>query len=170
MAQIDILVVVDAQTLAETKPGGSAGSPINLGAWSTSDAYVYMIAKNSYVISQQAKSELNVSANSGDIIRWTITSPTRGQTYNTLLYGFTTDSPDSLTPPQMLDVTLNLYMPENVNDPTGPRKKVRYEDYLWQAVILKPGVKITYHWSFMVIDNNNNVKGYYNWDPFITVG
>jgi hypothetical protein len=169
MATIDILVVVDAETLIATKRGGTFANPINLGSFGTSDPSIYMIAPGDFVVSNQAKSELDVKAHSGDIIRWTITSPTRGQLYNPILYGFQTNEPNALTSPEMLDIQLNIYVPTKVTAPTGPFSTVTYQDYVWQATLLQPGQQIQYTWSFLILDNDGNVAGVYAWDPFITV-
>lgn len=169
MATIDILVVVDAETLVNTLPGGSEGHETYLGAWGTSDPYIYMIAPGAYVISDQAQSELNVNAHSGDIVRWTITSPTRGQLYNPILYSFATGDPNALTAPQMLDLTLDVFEPTNVSAPTGPFSQVRYQDYVWQATLLEPNQSVQYTWCFLILDNDGNLKGAYKWDPFITI-
>lgn len=167
---IDILVVVDAETLIAKKPGGSVGSEIQLGSFGTSDPYIYMIAPGDFVVSNQAKSELNVAASSGDNIRWTITSPTRGQEFNPILYKFATGDASALTPPQLLDVQLNVFVPTSLTSPTGPFTSTLYQDYLWQATLLKPGQSIQYTWCFLVLDNAGHIKGAYQWDPFITVG
>jgi hypothetical protein len=169
MPIIDILVVVDAETLVANLPGGSVGNENQLGSFETSGPYIYMIAQGNFVVSDQAKSELNVAAHSGDNIRWTITSPTRGQIYNTILYSFATGDPSALTPPQMLDISLNVFMPTSLTSPTGPFTPVAYQDYVWQATLIKPGQSIQYTWCFLILDNDGNIKGAYQWDPFITV-
>lgn len=169
MATIDILVVIDAETLIATKPGGTLNNPIGLGSFGTSDPFVYMIAPGDFVASNQAKSELDVQAHSGDILRWTITSPTRGQLYNPILHNFQTKDPNALTSPQMLDIQLNVFAPTKVTAPTGPFSPVTYQDYVWQATLLQPGQQIQYNWSFLILDNDGTLVGAYAWDPFVTV-
>jgi hypothetical protein len=170
MAQIDILVVVDAEKLVAKLPGGTVGNETPLGSFGTSDPYIYMIAPGDFVVSNQAKSELNVKAHSGDTIRWTITSPTRGQALNPILYNFKTNDPNALTPPQMLDITLTTYAPSNLASPsTPPFAQVNYQDYAWNSTLLLPGQSVQYTWDFLILDNDGTMRGAYTWDPFITI-
>ena len=122
-----------------------------------------------FLASDQGKSELNIGAHSGDIVQWTVTDPTSGQEYSPVLYGFTTGNAAALTPPQMISETLNVFQPQNVQQPTGPFTSTSYPDYVWQSTLVKPGVQIQYSWKFVIIDNNGTNLGAYTWDPFITV-
>lgn len=80
---IDILTVVDCVSLMnavanKTITAGTQSAPTSLGSYASSDAYIYMITASSYVVNDQAKSELTVSANVGDSVRWMITCPGGG--------------------------------------------------------------------------------------------
>ena len=169
MAERQILTVIDCQTVLAKVTPGTIGNEASLGSWDTSSVYVYMISSGNYAISGQGQSELNVSANSGDIIQWTVTDPTSGQEYNPVLYGFTTNNPTVLTAPVMLAETLEVYQPQSTTAPTGPFQKVNYPDYVWQTTILQPGQQAQYSWKFVILDNNGTQLGAYSWDPFITI-
>lgn len=169
MAETQILSVIDCKSILKNVTPGTIAAPASIGSWNTSDQYVFMIASGDYLASDQGKSELNVGVHAGDIVQWTVTDPTSGQEYSPVLYGFTTDDASGLTTPVMIPETLNVWQPQNTSSPTGPFTSVPYPDYVWQATIVKPGVKIQYSWKFVILDNNGNNVGAYTWDPFITV-
>jgi|GEM_PF-4858256 len=169
MAEHQILSIIDCKSILSNVPSGTIGNEANLGSWNTSDQFVFMIASGDFLASDQGKSELNIGAHSGDIVQWTVTDPTSGQEYSPVLYGFTTGNAAALTPPQMISETLNVFQPQNVQQPTGPFTSTSYPDYVWQSTLVKPGVQIQYSWKFVIIDNNGTNLGAYTWDPFITV-
>jgi hypothetical protein len=168
MAEQQILTVIDCESILEHVPPGQIGSEAQLGSFKTSDQYVFMIGSGDYLASNQGKSELNISANAGDVIQWTVTDATSGQEYNAVLYGFTTGN-GAITPPQMIKETLNVYQPQSVTAPTGPFGPVSYPDYVWQATLTSPGTQVQYSWKFAILDNDGKFKGAYAWDPFITI-
>lgn len=169
MAETQILSVIDCKSILDNVHPGTIGNEKSLGAWNTSDQFVFMVASGDYLASDQGKSELNVGVHSGDIVQWSVTDPTSGQEYSPVLYGFTTGQTAAITPPEMISAQLNVYQPQNLANPTGPFVPVPYPDYIWQTTIRQPGVQVQYSWKFCIIDNNGTNLGAYTWDPFITV-
>lgn len=169
MAEKQILTVIDCESILQHVPPGQVGQEASLGAWNTSDQFIFMICSGDYVASDQGKSELKIGVHSGDIVQWTVTDPTAGQAYSPVLYGFATSQTNVMTAPVMISETLAVYEPQDTSSPTGPFKQVSYPDYVWQATITTPGVSIQYSWKFLILDNNGTNLGAYTWDPFITV-
>ena len=94
---IDILCVIDAATLAAKVASGSisAGTqanPTSLGSYSQSDTYVSMLTEGSYITNDKDGSELTITCDVGDNIRWTITNPGAGVNYSCMLYQFSSAS------------------------------------------------------------------------------
>lgn len=166
---IDILTVVDAASIEAAvaagtlSSGGTITSPVSLGAWSQSDAYIYMITQTAFVVNEEAQSELSVKANVGDAVRWMITCPGGGTSYNVVLMGMNFN-PSTAISPFSLPLNLNLY----VGSPTVPVKPVAFTDYSYEGVVTATG-SIQYTITFQLLDNNGNNLGFYFWDPFIVV-
>lgn len=181
MAQIFIAITVDAITLAQSKPGGSWNSPINLGSYGSSDVYVEMMAQGSAVVNEQGQSELTVSANVGDEIVFTISAPGAGQNYYPVLYNtalsnanvrslgqntavwtnYCLQSGGSGTQPQFADT-----IPQGYPN-AGAANTFICAQWLFQVNAVG---STQYNMSFAVLDTQNgNVIGYYIWDPFINV-
>lgn len=170
---IDILIAIDAQTLVEKWPGHSPDNPHALGSFDSAKPYVFMIAKQSFVAPAKATSEggpeLTIRANSGDQIRWSITSPGAGLDNNLILYGFHSSNTAALSPPLMMHISLNEYQPADTNNPTGARTPVLSTDYIWVTTVAEPNVTLTYNWRFMVVGRDNTIQGCYSWDPTIII-
>lgn len=167
---IDILVVIDAETLATTLPGGTPEAPHDLGWGGQSDVYVFMLAKRSVATGGEASSELTVQADSGDTVRWSVTSPDAGLNYSLILHDFrATSNAQAISTPVMIDISFNDYQPADVTQPNGARKAVPRQDYVWTAQLTTPGVTVRYNWDFSIIDRDNKVLGCYRWDPYITI-
>jgi nematocidal protein AidA len=164
---VDILCVIDAETLADLVGSGkiskgSLNSPTSLGAWGSSDLYIYMITEGSFVVNNQAKSELTIKTSVGDNVRWHITCPSNRQ--SCMLYQLQTGS-TLLGPMELLHMTETEY----INDTATTAKKVTYQESAWQTTVLGTG-SVQYSWNFQLIDNKTgNVLGYFCWDPFINI-
>ncbi|PXF32147.1 hypothetical protein WH50_05985 [Pokkaliibacter plantistimulans] len=171
---IDILIAVDGEYLAQQlkdgslKPG-SQSSPTNLGAWQSSDLYIAMITQNSFLANDQGGSELDVKANSGDTIRWTMTTFDNNADYTAFLYAGNFNPAQSITPLTYFNMHTSLYLPSG-SDPTGPVQLYHNYTYVAQGTVIEPQNKIQYTLSFQLVNNaNGQVIGYFNWDPFISV-
>jgi len=176
MATVDILCVIDADTLAtavanHTLNPGTVDSPTALGSYNSSDTYIFMIADGQYVVNNQAKSELSISCNVNDTIRWTISNPSAGVDYNCMLYNFESGGIGTyITQPIVTTVAATSYYnnPLNVNtpDPTA------YMLSAWTCNALEATnpASVQYNWSFQLINTSNGlVIGYFYWDPFIQI-
>lgn len=187
MNTIDILCVVDANTLItywtstpalqQQLAASTAAAPISLGAWSTSDQYIFMIADGSYATNGQGKSELTVTANVNDQIRWTIANPSEGVTYNCVLCGFSSNSGSfgtlpnaylTVPTPSATAATSYFTYPDNPTTPVITGVVVSP----WLSTLLQPtpAAGAQYNATFMVIDSGTTtILGYFNWDPFIII-
>lgn len=171
---IDILSVIDTATLASkvangSIPKGSISSPTSLGSYSQSDTYVFMITEGSYVVNDQAKSELTIACEVGDNIRWTITNPGAGVEYSCILYNFASAAINTaISEPICLPMDVNLYINGETPNTSTPRA-INYTSSAWQTTALAACNSVQYSWSFQLIDENGNILGYFQWDPFITI-
>ena len=173
---IDILCVIDAATLAAKVASGSisAGTqanPTSLGSYSQSDTYVSMLTEGSYITNDKDGSELTITCDVGDNIRWTITNPGAGVNYSCMLYQFSSASiGTSVSPPICLPLGVNLDI-NSASPNTGTPKPLAYTSSAWQTTALgavpSPGVQ--YSWAFQLINQSGTVLGYFSWDPFIII-
>jgi nematocidal protein AidA len=162
MAEIDILIAVDTDSLIQQGLSQDSNSPTNVG-----DNYIYAIVRSDEAISGQAGAELNVAAETMDIIRWRMTSLTLNASYDTIPYKFVVSrGPDLVKDngPEIVTVSTPLPNPDDLLHPG--RQSV--QSFFWQADVKKPG-NATYHFQFMILDRHGKVKGYCTWDPFITI-
>jgi nematocidal protein AidA len=177
MSNIDILTVVDATTLMDLVATnklspGTFESPTNLGSYAGSDVFIFMIADGEYVPNGgQGKSELTVSANVNDVIRWTITNPSADFTYNCILYSFQSAAiaQNIISTPTCATMPVVSYY-NSLLDSTTPVPSA-YMYSVWSTSILNVGAgSVQYTWSFQVIDSTNGqVVGWFTWDPFIQI-
>lgn len=167
---IDILVVIDAETLATSRPGGTPAQPQNLGYDGQSDVYIFMIAKRSYATGAEGGSELTVHADSGDTVRWSVSSPDAGINYSLILHNFSaTQHAEAIGTPVMSEISFNEYQPVDLSKPTGQLQAVPRHNFVWTVEVLSPGVTVRYNWEFSIVDRAGKVLGCYLWDPYITI-
>jgi nematocidal protein AidA len=170
---IDILCVIDAETLADavankTIAPGTLSKPTSLGDYSASNVYVFMITQGSRVVNDQAQSELTVDCEVGDNIRWTISNPGAGVNHSCMLYDFQSASiGTAITAPICLPLATKLY----INGQPDPQKPaaIAYTSSAWQCTALAKTASVQYNWSFQLIDPTGKVVGYFSWDPFIKI-
>ena len=171
---INILVAVNGVKLAEMiadgslKPG-TASNPTSLGAWQQSDVFISMIAQNSVATNNQGHSELTIKAESGDTIRWTMTTFDSNEDHTAFLYNGQFN-PANITPLSYFKMHTSIWLPQG-SDPKGTLTLLHQYVYAAQGTITEAGATIQYTLSFRLIDNNTgNNLGYFSWDPFISVG
>lgn len=168
---IDVLIAVDGAKLAQQVADGSLspgtkGSPTNLGAWSSSDVYISMVSQHSSATNNQGQSELTITVNAGDSVRWTMTTFGSNDDYTAYLYNGNFNPTTAISPLVYLPITNSTYLP-NAN---GTLTEYHNQVYAAQGSVLKPGVKIQYTLSFALINNaTGHTIGYFYWDPFIQV-
>jgi len=162
---IDVLIAIDTESIINDY--GTNTDPNNPTQVDTSKNYIYMIVRSDEAVSGNAGAELTIAAKTLDVIRWRETSPTLNATYSTILYEF--DSPNSdglITTPQPIVVEINTPLPV-ASDPLHPSTQT-IKDYFWNCTVEKAG-SVTYHFKFMIVDRDNNIQGYFWWDPFIQI-
>jgi hypothetical protein len=176
MATINVLIAVDGAALAsqvadKSLPAGSAGSPTNLGAYTSSDVYIAMITTNSTVSNgTQGQSELQIKANGGDSIEWAITTFDNNFDQTPYLYG------SSFTPASAINTPLSYASGQAYaylalgNPPASSPTKFINQVSTVTGTILKIGLTIQYTLSFTLVNNSTGqIIGYFSWDPFIVV-
>ena len=159
---VDILIVIDADTLVENYPTGTKTNPTVVPA-----PLIYLIANSKFVDFGQASKELKIAVNSLDEIRWRSTTTSMNSNYFSLLYDFklVNGNPIISTPiPLLAEVKTPL---PNIQNPLQPKIQT-VESYFWSSTALSKG-EITYTFYFMILDRHNNPLGYYYWDPFIKI-
>ncbi|WP_444997467.1 AidA/PixA family protein [Aliikangiella sp. IMCC44359] len=174
MALIDILVTVNGEQLAaqirdgSLKPG-SIDSPTNLGSWQSSDVYISMTAQNNFVDNDEGKSELSVKANSGDAVRWTMTTFDENTDNTAFLYDGHFNPSTGITNLTYFNMHTSSYLPSGSN-PRGGVQLFHNNTYVAQGNIIESNQTIQYTLSFQLVDNTTGkVLGYFTWDPFIKV-
>ncbi|MGP5309960.1 inclusion body family protein [Vreelandella alkaliphila] len=162
---IDVLIAIDAESVIQ-KYGTNTDSD-NPQQIATSENFIYMIVRSDEAVSGNGGAELTIAAQTLDVIRWRETSLTLNGTYSTILYEFDSTNSDGLiTPPQPIIVEVNTPLPV-ASDPLHPSTQT-INDYFWNCTVTRAG-NVTYHFKFMIVDRDNNVQGYYWWDPFIQI-
>lgn len=161
---IDVMIVIDADTIVSDL--GTNTDPNNPVQVTTADR-IFMITKQDEAVSGQAGTELNVKANTMDVIRWRATSLTLNAAYDVILYKYVaTGGGNLISPPTPLEADVTTPLP-NPADPTKPTTQT-IKNYFWQTTVEAAG-SVTYHFQFIILDREGNIQGYYWWDPYITI-
>lgn len=159
---VDILMVLDAETLVQSYPGGTADSPNVVPA-----PLIYLITDSAYVDFGQASKELKISINSLDEIRWRSTTTSLNCDYFSLLYQFKLVQGDNIISPPVSVLTKVATPLPDPSKPTQPKTQT-IQNYFWTSTALAQG-EATYTFYFIILDRNNSPLGYYFWDPFIKI-
>lgn len=163
MAQIDVMSVIDTQTIISTY--GKNSDPNNPRQVSAN--MIYMVTRQGNALGGNGGGELNIGAETGDQIRWQATSATLDSEYNVIFYSFVaTGGGNLISTPQANLAQMKTPLP-NPQDPLHPTTQT-VQVYYWSSNVNQPG-RVTYHFNFMILDRHGNVQGYYWWDPFITI-
>jgi hypothetical protein len=162
---IDVLCIFDAEGIIDRYPSPSK-DPAN--PTPCDHAYIFMVTEKNNIISGNGGAELRFSAKVDDIARWRASTLSKNTGYYTQLYNFVASAGgDLLTPPNLLTTDVKIPVP-NPADPPHPTELQNITGNYWQATIIKVG-SVGYHWSFMILDRNGNLIGYFRWDPSITI-
>lgn len=163
MATIDILAIVDTETILSTNGANSdPQKPTN-----ASPGTVYLVTQQGKAMSGINSGSLKLSAEIGDEIRWQVVSATLSSEYTVLLYGFEeAEGGDLLSPPQEVATQAQTPLP-NLQDPLHPTTQT-IEVYYWSSTVKQPG-SATYGFNFMILDRHNAIKGYYAWNIAIEI-
>jgi hypothetical protein len=161
---IDVLIAIDADTILKTYgPNIDSAHPVQV----SNAGLIFMLTKQANALSGEAGTELNLSAQTMDVIRWRETTMSLNSAYTGILYAFVPTAGGNLisTPtPLEADVTEPLPDPSN---PAVPKTQT-VKSYFWNSTVLAAG-QVTYHFQFLICDRNGAVQGYYWWDPYITI-
>lgn len=177
MSTINVLIAVDAATLAQqVKDGsikpGTLSSPTSLGSYSSSDVYIAMITQSGNVNNNtQGQSELQIKCNSGDTIQWAITSFANNFDHSVYLYNGVFNPASAMNPMSYNSSQAYNYLPAPGGGTSiGAKTKYINQIVTAQANVAQVGITIQYYLSFQLVDNSNgNIIGYFMWDPFINV-
>lgn len=172
MSTIDVLVAIDTTTIMSTYPNPSQdpNNPTFIDF-----KYIYMITNSANVISGQAGGELDLKAQTGDLIRFREYSLSGGFDTTPRFYKFLiTDSKPAaeelISTPGYRKAVGSTAVP-NPTDLAHPKCQTA-ENYYWSTEALMPG-RVTYHFYFSLNIRNSDgtckTVGYYQWDPFISI-
>ncbi|WP_025128239.1 AidA/PixA family protein [Pseudomonas sp. PH1b] len=137
---------------------------------------IYMVARRNETNQiSEGTDELVVNVHEGDHIRWRTTSLSKGLDYAVLLYKYKQSDPPVTDTDldhvqnvraQVLDQTPLPII--DVNNPSGPPIAQVVRNFYWEGDAIRQG-SITYTWAFMIVDRDNKVVGYCDWDPYINI-
>ncbi|MHA7102288.1 AidA/PixA family protein [Roseivirga pacifica] len=174
MGQVNVLIAVDGQKLAQQVQDGSlsAGSesaPTSLGSYGDSDVFISMIAQHGIATNEQGKSELSINVASNDEIIWAMTTFGNNTDYTAYLYA-SQFHPNDITGPLFSNSEVEVFLPPS-STPTATPQGFTNTLYTVTGIVNKVNVNMQYTLSFILADNKNNgaVIGYFTWDPFINV-
>ncbi|AUA15443.1 MULTISPECIES: inclusion body family protein [Streptomyces] len=160
---INVLIAFDASSIAERYPDASKDpeSPTQVD-----QSLIYMTTRQDHVIGTSG-AELNFRANPRDIIRWRETTLSLNSEYSALLYRYVSYDPLISKPRVVIsDGTYPLPKEGATDQPDFGTQD--YEDHYWEADVNKVG-QVTYHFYFQLLDSGQELVGYFQWDPFITI-
>jgi nematocidal protein AidA len=159
---IDLLLVVDAETLLATYPAGTPDQPV-----SVDQPLIYMMVRQGDAVYGEGTKELKIKARTLDVLRWRSTTLALDGGYSSLLYRFfTLKGADLLSPPVPLLAEVKAPLP-NPAAPLAPATQT-IQSYFWTSTVLASG-SVTYAFYFMIVGRDGDVRGYFYWDPFITI-
>jgi hypothetical protein len=159
---IDLILVVDAETLLADYPAGTSQQPVSVDRPS-----IFLMVRQANTVFGQASKELKVRARTGDILRWRAASLSLNCDLTVALYDFfTLRGANLFSAADDMVATVAEPLPDPA-DPLHPRTQT-VKNVFWQATLLEPG-NATYAFRFMLLDRDCKPQGYYSWDPFLTV-
>ncbi|MBS7562163.1 AidA/PixA family protein [Pseudomonas protegens] len=189
---IDIMVTIDVDTILNSQGKQfDSGQTFNLqksdptqpshlynfttGGVRLSSQAIYMVARRNNAPVGEGTDELSVNLKEGDLIHWRSTSLSEGLYHTVLLYQYTQTSPvvTQQNPNYVQDITpvvLNhTPMPIiNQSNPSAQPIAQSVKNFYWEGRAVRQG-SITYTWAFMIVDSDNQVVGYCDWDPYINI-
>lgn len=161
---INVLVAIDSDSiLAKYGPNTSKDNP----PFISGSNLIFMITEQDNVVSGQAGNELCIKGVPGDTVRWRETTLALNPNTDVLLYGFeATQGQGLFTDPVAVEPATIIALPNKDNVYAPKLEKIT--TYYWTSDLLDVG-NVTYHFKFMILNAAGQVKGYYQWDPFIQI-
>lgn len=174
---INVAILVDAANLIDHMKNnklspGSIDHPTSLGAYTDSDKFIYMVAKNAVVSNDQARSELTINAGSGDTIKWNMMTFGQNATYSAFVYSskFNLLSGSGHVGIQRVgyeNQVIGVRIPEG-EDPKAKPGRFKNTIYTTSGDVTNIDQEIQYSMSFKLVDESSgDVLGYFSWDPFV---
>jgi hypothetical protein len=170
---IDIEIVVDTANVISSIPNPS--KDVHNPTWIAHN-FAFMIANQSYVRSGQASGNLNVSVDTGDQIRWRMTSLSGNTDYSAGLSDITHLS-GATTTTRAEGILATPHVPEPGTTPGSiplpavyPTAEKQF-DFFLQATTVTDGTE-NYSVHFQIYQYSGGsliLKGCYAWDPTLTV-
>lgn len=166
MADLNVLIALDAATIVERNPGASRNPD---APTYVDERLVYMTTRQDHIVGTSG-AELNLRAEPGDTIRWRETTLSLGSDYKALLYRYvSSDNGHVLIRTPEIEVIDGVYpMPKEGGEGRPDFVTQNYQDHYWRTTVKRAG-KVVYHFSFQILDRHRQLKGYFQWDPCITV-
>jgi hypothetical protein len=165
----DILIVIDAESIMENFKAqlpGSADRPIFIG---TDTNLIYMFVRKDEVVSGEGTSDLNVHIEPDSIVRWRATSLTGNTRYNVALNACgITQGQSFISAPTPIVTTVYAAIPQVNNGLVTGTSKQSINDFFFQAIGNGSG-QVTYTFTFAITDNDGHVRGYFKWDPHLSI-
>ncbi|MEE4597496.1 inclusion body family protein [Streptomyces sp. DSM 41524] len=160
---INVLIAFDAYSIAKRYPDASKDytEPTYVD-----QSLIYMTTRQDRVVGTSG-AELNFRANPRDIIRWRETTLSLNSEYCALLYRYVSDDP-LISTPQVVIGDGTYPIPKDGATDRPDFETQDYEDHFWEADVKKIG-EVTYHFYFQILDSDQQLVGYFQWDPFITI-
>ncbi|MFD0205673.1 MULTISPECIES: AidA/PixA family protein [Saccharothrix] len=162
---VNIAILIDAEGIIEAYKGRTStpDSPLSLNPVAN---YLTMAARHKNSASAW-DAELKITIPRGGIVRWREETMSFNTRYRAQLYRYhANDDERILSDVRAFAIPVELPLP-NRDDPLNPATYSGW-DYYWQANATKPG-DVTYHFDFMILDDENTKLGYYRWDPYVHV-
>lgn len=155
MATVDVMIVVDTETIVATYGTNTNPSKPCL----VSPRLIHMVTQQADAIRGNGDGTLVLTVETADEIRWHATSATLHSTYSVVLYEFNAVlGRDLITAPQTNLAQIRVPLP-NTNHILIPDIQTIEASY-WSANAQRPG-NLSYHFSFMIFDHQGSVQGYY---------
>ncbi|MFI0780482.1 inclusion body family protein [Streptomyces sp. NPDC021212] len=160
---INVMIAFDALSIAKRYPDASRNPD---APTQVDHDLIYMTTRHDRIVGTSG-AELNFRANPRDIIRWRETTLSLNSDYCALLYRYVS-SDQLISKPRVVIGDGTYPMPKDgaVDRPDFATQD--YEDHYWEADVRKIG-RVTYRFYFQILDSEQNLVGYFQWDPFITI-
>jgi hypothetical protein len=165
MADLNVLIAFDAATIVERYPNASQNSD---APTQIDQSLIYMTTRQDRIIGTSG-AELNLRANPGDILRWRETTLSLNSEHSALLYRYVSQDHELISRPEIMVVDGVYPMPKEGSEGSPAYVTQAYQDHFWQATVKRLGQRVTYHFYFQILDKGRHLKGFFQWDPFITI-
>ncbi|CAL9343940.1 hypothetical protein SUDANB171_00325 [Streptomyces sp. enrichment culture] len=166
MTDLNVLIAFDAATIVERYPDASRNPD---APTQVDHSLIYMTTRHDHIIGTSG-AELNLRAETGDSIRWRETTLSLSSDYKALLYRYvSSDSGHQLIRTPEIEVIDGVFpMPQEGTEGTPGFVTQNYQDHYWRTTVRKPG-QVVYRFFFQILDRHRQLKGYFQWDPYITI-